>query len=133
MTSRMEKNFVTFMSPGTFFAETTTKEIDTWDVELAKKMAEKIVERYNARPYGFYFSTRAREDDELDSKTVKTSNRYYIAENGKVETIEEIEARNDPDEEILRANMRGNGYERVFTTTKGWKATLPIEEGDMLV
>ena len=34
----MKKHFVTFLSPGTFVSETTTKPIASWSVEKAKAM-----------------------------------------------------------------------------------------------
>ena len=127
----MKKHYVTFFSPGTFVSEESTKEIDSWDVSVAKKMAEKIVERYNAHPYGFQFSTRERTEDDFDSKEVGHSNMYYI--NCKIETLTEIEKRNDPNESILRSNMRGNGYDSVAVTIEGWKGTYPIQEGDVVL
>ena len=33
----IQKHFITFVSPGTFVHEETEKEIDSWDVEKAKK------------------------------------------------------------------------------------------------
>jgi len=57
---------------------------------------------------------------------------YYLP-HCKVETIEEIEARNLPDERILRSNMRGNGYKRVIVTTKGWKWTQPLYDTDVVL
>jgi hypothetical protein len=36
----VKQHFVTFYSPGTFFAETSEKPIDSWDVEKAKDEAE---------------------------------------------------------------------------------------------
>ena len=99
----MEKHFVTFLSPGTFVAEDTTKPIDSWDVEKAKKMAAKITERYNAHPYGFYFTTRSRSDEELDSKVTERSPTYYL--NCKVDTLADIEARRDPKDEVLLSNI----------------------------
>ena len=44
--SKVEKHFVTYYSPGTFVAETTEEPIDSWDVEVAKKRAKNIKERY---------------------------------------------------------------------------------------
>lgn len=127
----MRKNFVHFVSPGTFVAETSTKPIETWDVEVAKRMAEDIVERYNAQPYGFYFTTRGRDEADLDSKEVKRSPMYYI--HCKVETQEEIEARNDPKEEILRSNMRCNGFKSVVRSTRGWSWCAPLNDGDVVL
>ena len=127
----MEKHFVTFYSPGTFVAETTEKPIDSWDVEQAKAMSESVTERYGATPYGFRFSTRSRGPDDLDSKVSATSPMYYI--NCKVETLAEIEERNDPKEEILRSNMRGNGWDRIVITTKGWRWTQPLNPDDVVL
>ena len=93
---KVEHHFVTFYSPGTFVAETTEKPIDSWDVETAKQMAHEIKERYNAVPYGFRFSTRTRGDGDLDSHVSATSPLYYLG--GKVETLDEVEARKDPKE-----------------------------------
>ena len=127
----MEKHFVTFYSPGTFVAEMTAKPIESWDVETAKKMAAEIVERYNAKPYGFRFSTKARGEDDLDSKEVAKSPMHYLG--GKVETLEEVEARNDPNEDILRRNMRNNDIKRIIVSTSGWRWTQPLEDGDIVL
>jgi hypothetical protein len=127
----MNKHFVTFFSPGTFVAETTEKPVDSWDVGVAKKMAEKITERYGATPYAFQFTTRSRKADELDSKVSKKSPLYYI--NCKVETLKEIEKRADPKESILVANMKCNGWKKVVVTTKGWRWTQPLEKTDVVL
>lgn len=130
-TMGMQKHFVTFYSPGTFVSEETTKPIALWSTDEAVQMARGISERYNAKPYGFRFSTRERKDDELDSKVVKRSPMYYLG--GKVETLEEIELRNDPKEEILRSNMRCNGYERVIVNTNSWKFTAALQDDDVVL
>jgi len=128
----MKQHFVTFLSPGTFMAEDSTKPIDSWDIEQAKKMAESITERYNAIPYCFYFTTRERGEKDLDSHETKRSGNYYLP-HCKVETLAEVKKRNDPKERILLSNMEGNGYKKVVTTTKGWKWTQPFEEKDVLL
>jgi hypothetical protein len=127
----MQKHFVTFYSPGTFVHEVTTRAIDKWDVDKAVEMARGIVERYNARPYGFRFSTRARSAGELDSKVTRESAMYYLG--GKVETLAEVEARNDPKEEILRANMRGNDWPRIIVNDNSWRWTQPLEDDDVVL
>lgn len=127
----MKKHYVTFLSPGTFVAEQSTKEIGSWDVEQAKKMAGGVEERYSAVPYGFYFTTRERGPDDFDSKQTARSQMHYI--NCKVETLAEIEARNDPKESILRSNMRCNGWDKIVVTTKGWRWTQPLESGDVVL
>lgn len=128
----MKKHFVTFYSPGAFVAERSTKEIESWDVQAAQRMADSISERYGAKPYGFRFSTRSRGPEDLDSVVSATSPMYYLP-HCKVETLEEIEARNDPKESTLRANMRGNGYNRIVVTTEGWKWTQPLLANDVVL
>lgn len=127
----MEKHFVEFLSPGTFVAECTTKEVPSWDVDLAVAMMADIQERHGARPYGFRFTTRGRGPDDLDSKQIAKSPMYYVG--GKVETLEEVLERNDPGEEILRSNMRCNGYKRIWMSTKGWKWTQPLNDDDVVI
>jgi hypothetical protein len=127
----VQKHFVEFFSPGTFVAETTTREIESWNVEQAMRIADTITERYGATPYAFQFITRERSDEDLDSKIVKRSPTYYLG--GKVETLAEVEARNDPSERILRENMRGNHYDRIITNTNSYRFTQPLREDDVVL
>jgi hypothetical protein len=127
----MQKHFVTFYSPGTMVAEQTAKPIAAWDVAAAMKMADEIGERYGATPYGFRFSTRSRGPDDLDSKESASSAFYWLG--GKVETLAEVEARNDPSERILLGNMRINGWARVVTNTNSWRWTQPLHDGDTVL
>ena len=128
----MERHFVQFFSPGTLVAETTTLDIDSWDIEKALEMASAVKERYEATPYGFRFLTRSRNDDDLDSKVSAKSPMYYLP-HCKVETLDEVKARNDPSERILRSNMENNGYSRIVTTTEGWSWTMPLGEEDIVL
>lgn len=125
----MEKHFVTFFSPGTFMAEQTTKEIDSWDVDKAIFMAASISERYNAKPYGFRFSTRSRGPDDLDSKVVERSGTYYL--NCKVLTLDDIP--DDDGNHILRSNMKANGFKKVVQPIQGWAWTQPLHDGDVVL
>ena len=124
----MEKHFVVFFSPGTFVAEMTEKEIDSWSVDKAVAMSTKITERYGAKPYGFHFITKSRKDYELDSKVTKTSGMYYI--NCKVQTIKDFDPVAD---RILIDNMRRNKWDRVVTSTKGYRWTQPLRDGDVVL
>jgi len=128
---RMEHHFVTFYSPGTFLAEETTKPIASWNVKLAMRMARKVVERYNATPYGFQFSTRARKANELDSRVVKTSGMYFLG--GKVETLAEVKARATDKDRILIANMEGNGWNRIVTNDNSWRSCQPLTDKDIVL
>ena len=129
--AKVEKNFVTFFSPGTFMAEQSTKRIDSWDVETAKRMARSIEERYNATPYAFQFTTRGRGEYDLDSKVIKTSPLYYLG--GKVETLEELKARATDDDRILVSNMEGNKWKRIITNNNSWRWTQPLNDTDVVL
>ena len=127
----MKKHFVTFCSPGTFVAEQTTKPIDAWDVDKAKKMSKEIKERYGATPYGFFFSTRKRKDDELDSKIIKESGMFYLG--GKIFTLKMLKERNDPKDKILISNMECNGWKKIVENNNSWKWTQPLRKGDKVL
>ncbi len=130
------KHFVTFLSPGTFMSEQTTKPIDAWDSVQAVVMSEKIVERHGAKPYGFYFTTclvtGPVPDGEggtlnVESKEVERSGMHHLG--GKVESYDEV----DPKEEVLRRNMDWNDYAYVCTTTNSYRHTAIFDEKDVVV
>lgn len=127
----LKQHYVIFVSPGTFFAETTQKEIDSWNVDEAINMAYSISERHGATPYGFNFITRGREDNELDSKKIDESNFYYLG--GEIQTLEEIKARNDVADRTLIGNMEDNGWDRVIVNSNSYKATLPLRKDDIVL
>lgn len=129
--SEVKAHFVTFFSPGSFVAEETTKPIPSWNVDTAIEMAFEIRERYNARPYGFQFSTRERGHEDLDSKVTQFSGVYYLG--GKIETLAEIERRNLPEEKILLSNMKSNGWDKIVTNRNSWRWTMPLREKDILL
>lgn len=121
----MKKHFVTFLSPGTFYSESTSKSIKKWDVKLALKMVPNIRERHGATPYGFYFSTRGRTKGELDSKRLKTSKTYYLG--GVIETLAQVKARATKKDDTLLWNMEANNYKKIITNTNSYKITLPFD------
>jgi len=127
----MKACFVIFFSPGTFCSEQTSMPIDSYDVDKAVEMAKEIVERYNARPYGFCFVTRERKETELDSRETHRSGMYYLG--GKIETLAEVEARHDQRDEILLSNMRANNYDRIIVTNNSWRWTQPFHKDDTLL
>jgi hypothetical protein len=127
----MKQDFVTFYSPGTFLSEETEKPINSWDVAKAVEMARSVEVRYSARPYGFRFLTRGREDADLDSREIARSCFYWLG--GKIETAEEILIGCNSDEEVLRSNIRINGWKGIITNTNSWKFTSPLRDGDVVL
>lgn len=127
----MKKHFVTFYSPGTFVSETSSRPIDSWDIDKAKDMARDISERYNATPYGFRFTTRERSDEELDSKDIAHSAMYYLG--GKIETLAEVKARATDKESTLIGNMECNNVERIITNDNSWRFTAALEKDDVVL
>ena len=126
----MKAHFVTFLSPGTFVCEETTKPIESWDTKEAVKMSKKITERYGAKPFAFVFSTRERGDKDLDSKTTKTSGRYFLG--GKVLTLADVE-KQMPKETTLISNMRCNGIKKVVVNDNSWRSIQPLEPKDVVL
>jgi len=125
----MKKHFVTFYSPGTFVAETTTKPIDTWDPCLAQDMARTIVERYGAKPYGFRFTTRERGPEDLDSMVTDASGMFFLG--GEVKTVDDLKG--DPANDTLISYMKCNNWLRVFMSDAPWRWCQPLEDGDVVL
>jgi len=127
----MKKHFVTFLSPGTFLSEETEKPISEWNVKEAVSMSKTITERHSAKPYGFYFSTRERKDDELDSRvTAKSKGVYYLG--GKVLDADGVK-REIPNCEILLNNMKNNKWPLVVVNDNSWRTIQPLRDGDVVL
>lgn len=127
----MTKHFVTFYSAGTFVYEATTRPIDSWDVPTAVDMSKTVVERYNSTPYSFRFTTREYCGADLDSAISARSPLYYLR--GRIETREQVEARNDPNEQFLRDNMRCNKIDRVWVTDAPFRTVHLFHATDVLL
>ena len=136
----MRKHRVTFYSPGTLFAEQSSREIASWDPKEAARMAATIVERHEARPYGFRFATviaappvKDEEGGELEviPREVERSGMYFL--NGKVRAREEVLEGTDPGENILRSNVRCNGWPAIVEGHSPYRWTQPLEAGDCVV
>lgn len=135
----MRKDFVTFLSPGTFVHEQTTKPIDKWDIPAACEMSTSIVERYGARPFCFYFTTVLTAEPvpdgeggtlEVCPKEVARSGTHFLG--GTVLTIHDVEARARPGDEILASNMRFN-WPVVVETSNGFRSVNPFVQDDVIV
>lgn len=127
----LTKHYAVFCSPGSFTSEVSEHEISRWDIHEVIEISKTIKERYNSKPYGFYFVTKGRGPLELNSKIQETSKMYYLG--GTVETYEEVCARNDPKEEILRSNMKWNNFDKIIVNTNSYKFTAPLREGDTVL
>lgn len=132
--------FVVFTSPGTFFSKQSSRLVGSWDLSEAVKLSKDIKERYGARPYTFHFETRVVSepiDDgeggklEVQPKTVETSGQHFLG--GKVYSYDEVCARNDPKEDILRSNMLCNSYWFVVENRNSYKSVQPFNSDDVVV
>jgi hypothetical protein len=133
------KHYVLFISPGTLFSETTSKAIDSWDTKKAVELSKGIEERHGATPYGFRFETYLEGEPvpdgeggtlEVRPKRVETSGIHFLG--GRIESYGEVVARNDPKEDILRSNMRGETA-FICINTNSYKSTTPFGEDDCVV
>ena len=129
---------VTFYSPGTFFNEQSTRHVQTWSIKDALTLAKGILERYGARPFGFQFSSwetiegQELGDFKVEPKLLRRSGTIYF--NGKIRTKEEVLAGTDPEEEILRSNVRCNDYDIVQgIDPDNYRWTQEFNEDDLLV
>jgi len=130
MTDIIVRHFVTFFTPGTLVVESSTKQIDSWDIAAAV-LALGIKDRYAAVPFGFQFTTRERGPEDLDSLVVATSPLYYLG--GTVETLDQLEARATEKDRTLIANMRNNQYDRIITNDNSYRWTQPLWADDVVL
>lgn len=139
----MRKHYVTFLSPGTFFMEQSTRPLTDWNMVEAVTLAATITERHNAKPYGFYFTTQLTGEPvpdgeggqlEVQEKEIARSGTYYLG--GELLTVDQIAARvasGAIDLRILLSNMEANDWPVVIENRNSWRVTLPFTQEDVLV
>lgn len=138
--SAKPKNFVKFLSPGTFFVEVSSYEVKSWDLKEALKLYKTVKERYNALPFGFIFEKVLSHEPindgnggtlKVEDKVIEKSGIYYIT--GDVFTYDDILIKNKKDELILRDNMRCNRWWTIVKNYNSFISTTPFNEGDFII
>lgn len=134
----MKKHSVIFHSPGTFFDETTGREVTERDPKQAAALAVAIVERYGAKPYGFRFVTMLVAEPvpdgeggtlQVQPKEIERTGMHYLS--GTVIRFDDIPI--DNASAILRSNAQGNGWPIVVECRNSFRSVHPFVEGDVIV
>lgn len=116
------KHYVTFLCPGAFFPEESTREITVRD-------PNRIDVPENCFAFEFYDVSRVEENGEiLTGMPRNKTGRYYV--DARILTQEDVE-REFPDKTILLSNMRGNGWKHVVLCKTG--NFQPFEQTDALI
>ena len=138
-----EKHYVIFIIPGTVMNVTSNygiASIESWDIKKATKMSDEITERYGAKPFGFKFETYREANPQKDTQgneiqikpeRIAWSGIVYLG--GKVETYDEIVARNDPSEKTLSFTMSVSENWVVVVNTTSYKYVTYFDEDDVVV
>ena len=127
----LTQKYLTFWYPGAFIAEDTTIKVDEWSVDLAMGIVKEKKRRGEIIPYGFEFTTRGREEDELDAKRIAKSPFYWLG--GEVQTLAQVKAIGGTENHILISNMESNHYEKIITNRNSWNWTMPLNETDIVL
>jgi hypothetical protein len=117
----MLKHYVEFYYPGTFVAETETREVASRDVPP---------DDVPRGAYGYRFFDR--EEVEQDGETLRGERKNWSPTTfyGHEYTVEQLKAE-FPSERILISNVEGNGYKRAVRTDRGWWQQL--SDGDVVL
>ena len=127
------KHYVDFYSPGTFVSESSRRPIEAWDTTAAVELANGIMERHGAKPYGFRFVTMREHppiDDgaggflEVTPKLVEQSGLHYLG--GTVLTFDDLEFTDTEQRKrwrICRDNMRCNDEPVIIMNDNSWRFT----------
>lgn len=115
----MNITYVEFLFPGTFFSETTTREVDDRSppTDIPKGC------------YGYRFFSQSKA--EVNGEVLRGMPKDYSGTTyfGEVLTLDDIEKL--PGTEILQSNMRINEWETIVRTIRG--NYQPLYEGDKVI
>lgn len=120
MTVIITKHFIQFLSPGSFFSESSSKQVKSRDDSKVK------IGKYSFG-YRFYDRNEFSNPDTgelMTGKPLNHSNWTYFGETMSVNQVK----KNVKDNRILVANMENNGFKKVVKTKFG--QFIPLEPND---
>lgn len=109
---RKTVRFVRFFAPGSFVANDWTVNIDTLD-PAAVKWPD------NAYSFSLHERIDVLDGGETYTGAEKQIGPEYWHPDSRIETLSDIERRNDPRDRILLTNMRCNGWNEVVRSRWG--------------
>ena len=113
--------YVVYYSPGTLFAEQSRFKVEERDIAAAAGRAKvDVVERHNAKPFGFRFT---------DGNGELLSGMYYLT--GKLVRYDEVP--DDKEHSTMRSNMRCNDMPIAVENNNSWRYTGRFDEDDVIV
>jgi len=114
------KHFVEFLSPGSFFSESSSKEVKS-------RNDSQIKIGDHCFGYRFYDRNEFSHPDTGETLKGKPMNYSHWTYFGEVMTLAQVK-KNVPDNRILVTNMINNGYKKVVKTKFG--QYIPLEPKD---
>ncbi|MCK9434317.1 MAG: hypothetical protein M0R32_05725 [Candidatus Cloacimonetes bacterium] len=104
--------YVEFQAPGILFAEMWTEDINSTDPNDIKWPD-------NAYAFRIYKREDIEDNGNIYKGTASQVGPTYYHPDSKVETLAQLEARNDPKNKILVSNMKGNKWNEVVWSRWG--------------
>lgn len=121
------KYYATFYAPGTFISETETIEIqDPNNYQQIVEKGKALKFRYGAKAY--CFTTYCKDNR---GKCTEPSPRVFFGV--RIRTLQDVIKENNPDEEILRSNMKNNNIKRVAQTINGFVSSIALCDEDIII
>lgn len=129
----MEKKFIVFTipEPGSPQPTKITMAAEEHSIELANKMADDLLQQVGIRPSGFHYTTRARGEEDLDSKEISKSPMYYFE--GKTLTMDQVKELPEPKRTNMIYNMGAAKCDTVVVMEIKQEIGFPLKPGDVVL
>ena len=116
----MLKHYVTFLYPGIFLSEESSKEVKSRD------------EKFEVPKTCFAYYFWDREEQEIRGEILKgeAKNKSGLFYFGELMTVKDVEEKL-PKERVLLSNMRSNNWDKIVRTRRG--NFQPFNKGDKIL
>lgn len=129
---------VEFLSPGTFFSESSCQEFAKLDYKAICDAAKTIKERYGAMPYGFKWTKYEVPIDipKIEGYKVMIDPNVLDKSPGTIFITGEVIFSNNlngPDDKILKSNLESNNGGVGIINTNSYKFHAGFNEDDIVI